>query len=219
MEAVLLDLDGTLVEYERPIADVLGAAFERAGVEPFFTAEEYAGRFEEFLPAESIADLRERTIRAIADERGVDAATADRVAGAYTAERDPRNVRLREGAEAALGALARDHRLGLVTNGPRDHQRAKVEAVDIADAFETVVYAGAETAPKPDPEPFEVALSALEAPPERAVHVGNSLRSDVAGARRAGLRAAWLPAVHDDPDPVPDDALRDLAALLDPPWR
>ena len=40
----------------------------------------------------------------------------------------------------------------------------------------------------PTPAPFEAALSALSVRPERAVHVGNSLRSDVAGARAAGVR-------------------------------
>ncbi|MFB6219748.1 MAG: HAD family hydrolase, partial [Halobacteriaceae archaeon] len=116
-------------------------------------------------------------------------------------------------------ALARDHQLGLVTNGTPDLQRARLDATGIADAFDTVVYAGFETAAKPDTEPFETALSALDATPERAVHVGNSLSSDVAGACRAGLRAAWVPATGDDPDPEPDDALASLDALLDPPWR
>lgn len=219
IDTVLLDLDGTLLTYERPREAVLAAAFDRAGVEPFFTAEEYAARFESHLPAESVADLRRRTVDTIARERDVNPDRARRVAAAYTDERDPRNVRLIDGAGAVLDRLARDHRLGMVTNGPREYQRAKVAAVGIADAFERIVYAGAETAPKPDTEPFEVALSALDADPGRAVHVGNSLASDVAGARRAGLRATWVPAAHDDPEPEPDDALPELTALLDPPWR
>lgn len=219
IDTVLLDLDGTLVEYERSREAVLAAAFETAGVEPFFTETEYLARFESFLPAESATDLRERIFVALAEAKDVDPDHARAVAAAYDEERDPGNVRLLDGAEAALDALSRDHRLGLVTNGPRDLQRAKIEAAGLADAFETVVYAGFETAAKPDTEPFEVALAALDASPGRAVHVGNSLDSDVAGARRAGLRAAWVPATDDDPEPAPDDALDSLAALRDPPWR
>jgi len=55
-----------------------------------------------------------------------------------------------------------------------------------------MVFAGHETPPKPDPEPFRRALDDLGVAPERAVHVGDSLATDVAGAARAGLRAIRL---------------------------
>ena len=70
---------------------------------------------------------------------------------------------------------------------------------------------------KPDPAIFAIALSALGVPPgETVLHVGDSLRYDVAGARAAGLQP-----VHMDPFglcPAPADhphirRLADLAAL------
>ena len=70
---------------------------------------------------------------------------------------------------------------------------------------------------KPDPAIFAIALSALGVPPSQTVlHVGDSLRYDVAGALAAGLQP-----VHMDPFgfcPVPDDhphvrRLADLPAL------
>jgi putative hydrolase of the HAD superfamily len=47
---------------------------------------------------------------------------------------------------------------------------------------------------KPHPGIFEVALAAVGVEPGRAVHVGDSVRADVAGAR-----AARVNAVHFDP--------------------
>jgi putative hydrolase of the HAD superfamily len=47
---------------------------------------------------------------------------------------------------------------------------------------------------KPDPAPFHRVLDGLEIVPDRAVHVGNSLESDVAGARAAGVPAVWFRA-------------------------
>jgi putative hydrolase of the HAD superfamily len=70
---------------------------------------------------------------------------------------------------------------------------------------------------KPDPAIFAIALSALGVPPGGTVlHVGDSLRYDVAGAQAAGLQP-----VHMDPFslcPAPDDHLHirrlaDLPAL------
>jgi putative hydrolase of the HAD superfamily len=72
---------------------------------------------------------------------------------------------------------------------------------------------------KPDPAIFAIALAALGVPPGGTVlHVGDSLRYDVAGALAAGLQP-----VHMDPFrlcPAPDDHLHirrlaDLPALAD----
>jgi putative hydrolase of the HAD superfamily len=74
---------------------------------------------------------------------------------------------------------------------------------------------------KPDPAIFRIALDALGVPPSRTVlHVGDSLRFDVAGALAAGLQP-----VHLDPYgfcPAPDGhphirTLAELAGMLDGP--
>ncbi|MFC7056980.1 hypothetical protein [Halovenus salina] len=49
VDALVFDIDGTICEYERTTADLLPLAFERAGVDQFFTATEYISRYEEFL--------------------------------------------------------------------------------------------------------------------------------------------------------------------------
>jgi len=101
-------------------------------------------------------------------------------------------------------------------------QRRKLAELDFAHAFETVVHAGHDAPAKPDPAPFHRALTDLDASPERAVHVGNSLDTDVPGARAAGVRVAWLANGDDvgaDFDPRPDYRLDSLRDLLEPPWR
>ncbi len=108
-----------------------------------------------------------------------------------------------------------------MTNGDPRMQRTKLSAVGLADAFEAVVFAGFDGPAKPAPDPFERALEALAATPERAVHVGNSLATDVAGARAAGVAAAWVPAdpaAQSPPDPAPTYVLDSLADLTEPPW-
>jgi putative hydrolase of the HAD superfamily len=226
VDAVLFDVDDTLCRYRRPGSELLPLAFDRVGVEPFFGAEEYHERYPEFLAAaDDVGSLRERCFETLAAERGRDPAVGRRVARAYAAERDHRNVRPLPGAREAVERLAADHRIGVVTNGGPSMQHDKLEKLGLDDAFETVVFAGYDTAPKPDPEPFRRALRALSVTPERAVHVGNSTRSDVAGARAAGIRAAWL--VEDatsgtDPgpaDPEPTYTLTSMTDLHAPPWR
>lgn len=224
VEAVLFDLDDTLVAYDQDRADLLAAAFEAEGVEPFFTPAEYLDRVSEFVgddAAGGTGSFRERCFAALARERGRDPALGRRLARAYVESRDFRAVSLLPGAREAVTTLVEDYALGMITNGPRAHQRQKLEAVGLQDAFEAEVYAGYDTPAKPSPEPFERALSELGVGAERAVYVGNSPTTDVAGARAAGVRAVWTPAETDagpDPDPPPAFVCATLADLVPPPW-
>jgi putative hydrolase of the HAD superfamily len=52
--------------------------------------------------------------------------------------------------------------------------------------------------PKPAARIFHTALSALGAPAHGALHVGDLLRTDVAGARGVGMRSVRIRATHDD---------------------
>jgi putative hydrolase of the HAD superfamily len=77
--------------------------------------------------------------------------------------------------------------------------------------FEAVVDSGAVGVDKPDPRIFDFALAACGVRPEAAVHVGDSRRTDVAGALAAGIRP-----LHLDPfDLCPDRSHEHLAALGD----
>lgn len=213
LDAVLFDLDDTLCRYRRSGAELLAAAFERTGHEPFVTREEYHARYPEFVDeSDSMADLRERCFAAIAAAKGRDPEDGRRLARAYAEERDHGNVEPLEGLEEALAAVA-DVPVGVVTNGSPEMQSAKLAALGLADAFDVVVHAGYDAPAKPSPEPFEAALAALDASADRAVHVGNSLASDVAGAHAAGVRSVWVPATDESPDPEPDHALASLAEL------
>jgi putative hydrolase of the HAD superfamily len=69
---------------------------------------------------------------------------------------------------------------------------------------------------KPDPGIFAIALERLGAPRDGAVHVGDSLEVDVAGARAAGVDAVLV--VRDGQTPVPEGvrAVASLRGLMPP---
>lgn len=222
VEAVLFDLDDTVWEYRRTKADLLAVAFERVGVEPCFAPDDYRATMRRHLDdVDEVAELRRRCFGDLVSEAGHDRSLGAELAAAYTDERDYRDVRLLPGARETLDALAETYRLAAVTNGARVAQEAKFDELDLDDAFECVVYAGEDALAKPDPEPFAVALDELGVPPERAVHVGNSLTNDVVGARRAGIRSVWVPREESgvDGDRRPDFRVDDIGDLRDRPWE
>lgn len=222
VEAVLFDLDDTLVRYRRDGREILAAAFEAVGVDPFFPVSAYYERYGDFLDAaDSIAQLRRTCFAALAEERGRDPSVGRAVADSYEAERDYADVELLAGADDALTSLsAAGYRLAVVTNAPPETQAPKLDASGVGERVETTVYAGHETAAKPSPEPFSLALDRLDVGPAAAVHVGNSPSSDVAGARAAGLRSAWMPdGEYGDASVEADFRLESLSSLVPPPWE
>ncbi len=216
VRAVLFDVDGTLCEYRRSTEELLALAFERAGVEPFFSHREYVTRYNDFADdSEGVADLRERCFVAIARDRGRDPGLARQVARAYAEARDHTNVRPLPGAGDVLDRLQGTVSVGAVTNGAPEIQSRKLDALGFDGYFETVVHGGYDAPAKPASDPFHAALDTLGVGPERALHVGNSVASDVAGARRAGVRAALLEtgAGAREEGPAPDHVLATLGDL------
>lgn len=219
VEAVLFDLDDTLVRYRRSPGEVLAVAFDRVGVDPVFPVEAYYDRFDEFLArTDSFTELRRECFAALAAERDRDPDLGRAVADAFAAERDHAAVDRLPGVDDALSTLAADHRLGVVTNGPREAQAEKVAGAGLDEWMETVVFAGHETPAKPAPDPFERAVAELGVDAAAAVHVGDSPTSDVAGGRAAGLRTVLVGDVDGEIPHAPSWRVDGVGDLVRPPW-
>jgi HAD superfamily hydrolase (TIGR01509 family) len=197
---------------------MLTEAFDRAGVEPYCTATDLSAVANEVGTAESDVEFYTYCLEAVAERTGADPENAKAVARAYDATIDHFNVEFVPGAEAVLHDLREEYALGLVTNGGRYTQQEKLDALGIENVFDTLVFATPEEGVKPDLYPFERALSALDATPDSTMHVGDSLRADVAGANAMGIRSVWIPQSRDSVDSIePDhtlDSLTELPALL-----
>ena len=86
---------------------------------------------------------------------------------------------------------SRGFELGIVSNF--DSRLFNVlRGLGIADLFDTITISSLAHAAKPSPKIFELALEQHAAEPADALHVGDSLRDDVEGARKAGLAAVLL---------------------------
>lgn len=82
-------------------------------------------------------------------------------------------------------------RLGIISNF--DSRLLDVlDALNINEFFDTITISSREGAAKPDPRIFMAALQKHDCPASSALHVGDSLQSDVGGAMAAGMRAVWI---------------------------
>ncbi len=218
VEAISFDLDDTLIRYERSPGELLRVCFSHLDLEPIFSVEEYYARYDEFAETcDSMAELRSECFATLAAENGYERQLGKDVAAVFDDERDQSNVTLLPSAARLLDELAREYRLAIVTNGTRDAQQRKIEAVSLDRWVEAIVIAGHETPPKPAPEPFTRAVTSLDATVATTVHVGDSLATDIGGATAAGLDSIWVSESTDtrgyDPT-VQVQSLDDLRPLL-----
>ena len=85
-------------------------------------------------------------------------------------------------------------KLGVVTNGPSDHQWTKVDALGVEKWIprENIIVSGDLGINKPDKRIFEVMQEKLQLGVESLYYIGDSLENDIVGANNAGWKSIWI---------------------------
>ncbi len=93
-----------------------------------------------------------------------------------------------EGVVSTIDALRPHHDLMIVTKGHLEEQRAKVERSGIEHHFDAVVIVD-----EKDEHTYRSIVESLDLDPRQTWMIGNSPRSDVNPALRAGINAIYIP--------------------------
>jgi putative hydrolase of the HAD superfamily len=216
--AVLLDALGTIVELERPwphLVDELAArgvvvAEEDARAAMLAEMTYYRAHHDEASTWPALGDLRRRCAAVIQEHLRTALPLADVEAALLGA------VRFRPYPEVpdALARLrAAGARLAVVSNWDVSLHDV-LERTALRSLVDAVVISAELGVAKPDPAIFRAALERLGAPAAGALHVGDSVEHDVAGARAAGLEAV-LVARDGAEAPAGVRAIASLDELLD----
>jgi putative hydrolase of the HAD superfamily len=216
--AVLLDALGTIVELERPwphLVDELAARGVVVGEQDARAAmlaemAYYRAHHDEASNWAGLRDLRRRCAAVIQEHLRTALPLADVEEALLGA------VRFRPYPEVphALARLrAGGARLAVVSNWDVSLHDV-LERTGLRALVDAVVISAELGAAKPDPAIFRAALERLGATADAALHVGDSMEHDVAGARAAGIEAVL---VARDGAAVPDGvrAVASLDELLD----
>lgn len=180
MKAIFFDLDGTVLRFTREYREVLADAFgEVTGEARESWLDAYDGAF-----YEAFRDCEPDPVRGAFARVECDA-PPDALARALL-DCEIEACEPPGGVHADLERLGADYRLGVLTNGVPEWQRAKLRAHDLTEHFDAVVVSYEVGAHKPALAPFEAAEDRLLA--DAYAMVGDD-DADVEGARRAGWAA------------------------------
>ena len=164
---IVFDLDGTLVDSRRDIAEAANTLLEECGAAPL--AEERIGR----MVGDGAASLVARAFAATGIAAPADA--LERFVAIY-GRRLLRHTRPYAGIPDVLTHLSRRAALGLLTNKPLAATREILDALDLGRYFGASVIGGDGPFPrKPDPSGLRHLVAVSGVPVEATVMVGDSV--------------------------------------------
>lgn len=147
-------------------------------------------------------------VRGALDGQAVSDSAFGRIAAHF---RDPVSWALYDDVTPALDRLAGGgYLLGVVSNWD-SHLPRLLEGLGLLSRFQTVTVSAIEETGKPGAEIFRRTCARLDVAPGEALHVGDSMREDVEGARAAGLFSLLLD--RNDRHPMVEPRIESLAEV------
>lgn len=121
---------------------------------------------------------------------------------------------------SAVKQLSEKYPLALISDTawtPGRVLREVVKRYGILDCFRVMIFSGEVGVTKPHPRMFQLALEGLSVQPHECLHAGDLQRTDITGARLAGMHTAWIHrliyAGNEQQDAGPEIIIQSLAEL------
>lgn len=199
---VFFDIDGTLLDFKTaerrgvealyalhgPNLRLTGPAFYEAWCA---VAERHFGRF---LAGEvSFAEQKRERVKDIWQGSGIALSDeqAEHIFDTYLRAFEA-NWSAFDDVRPCLEALQGRQRLGIISNGDRMQQTAKLDKLGLRQAFEIIITPEDVGASKPASLIFLEACRRAGLPPTACTYVGDSLQTDVLPADQAGMHGVWI---------------------------
>ena len=220
---VLFDLDLTLYDSDTSFAAAFDTTVRSVGLEPtdevFAVFDRINGELWGAVEAGRISpnDVRVTRFERLTGELGV-AGDAEEM-GATFLQVLTDVGELYPGAAELLDDLSNRFVLGMVTNGIGSVQRGRIARLGLERHFDAISISGELAVSKPGRAIFDHTLAQLGATDRsEVVMIGDSLSSDIAGARNAGIASIWFNpngAEHGETVPTHQaSTLEEIHALL-----
>lgn len=202
--AVFFDVDDTLYDHLIPFREALQEVLATGNDFPYAAAYHRMRYYSDSLSAQAggtptqgreLIEMRTRRFMLALAEFGMTLteSKAAEIQSEYLKRQF--DIQLFEGARALITRLMeRGIIVGLITNGPPEHQMKKIRALGLTDLIppERIFISGAVGITKPDRRLFDHIADKLGLTPSACYYIGDSWRNDVVGAADAGWQVLWF---------------------------
>jgi 2-haloacid dehalogenase len=199
-EYLLIDADGTFLDFEKTELNALNSTVDYVGwknrgqfISTFIDINKkvWAGLEEGKVDPGQINSLRFEGLHRELSKTGTLSRTAGEMGEYYLAQLGEGDY-LMEGAREFLDYLKGKYTMILATNGLAWVQRARLRKAGLESYFDRVAISQELGCHKPMPEFFSRALEGYDYRKEDVLMIGDSLASDMAGADAFGIDGCWF---------------------------
>jgi putative hydrolase of the HAD superfamily len=190
INAVIFDLDGTLLNRDASLEKFIDGQYERLNKwVGHIPKEKYTSRFIE-LDCRGYV-WKDKVYQQLIGEFDITGITWEDLLQDYISQFKNSCVPFPNLISMLEKLRSNNLVLGMITNGKGQFQIDNIRALGIKEYFETVLVSEWEGIKKPDPQIFKRALEQLNVSPNESIFVGDHPKNDVKAARNVGMKGIW----------------------------
>ena len=211
-KAVFFDLDGTLLDRDSSVKRFVEAQHDRfASSLSHIPKATYVSRF---IALDCRGHVwKDKVYQALVEEFNITGMTWQAMLEDYETQFQFSCVPF-SGLLAMLRELQGEgYLLGLVTNGFGEFQSRSIAGLGIQSYLDTVLISDVEGVRKPQLEIFQRAMQKLDVQAANSTFIGDNPAADIAGAKRANMRAIWKRHPYSSAPEEADAIIDDLTEI------
>ncbi|KAA0749586.1 HAD family hydrolase [Bacillus sp. AY3-1] len=190
IQAVLFDLDGTLLDRRQSLEQFIHDQYNRFASHLMnIEKSEYCSRFLEL--DNNGYTWKDKVYATLLCEYNITTLTPEQLLHDYITNFQHHCIPFQNMHELLQRLTQQNIKIGIITNGFTDFQTNNLRALNIHTYTNTILVSEAEGIKKPHPEIFERALQKLDVKAAECLYVGDHPENDVLGSERVGVLDVW----------------------------
>ncbi|WP_242257047.1 HAD family hydrolase [Bacillus cereus group sp. BfR-BA-01379] len=190
IQAVLFDLDGTLLDRRQSLEQFIHDQYNRFASHLMnIEKPEYCSRF---LKLDNNGyTWKDKVYATLLCEYNITTLTPEQLLHDYITNFQHHCIPFKNMHELLHRLTQQNIKIGIITNGFTEFQINNLRALNIHTYTNTILVSEAEGIKKPHPEIFERALQKLDVKATECLYVGDHPENDVLGSERVGILGVW----------------------------
>jgi putative hydrolase of the HAD superfamily len=189
IEAVLFDLDGTLLDRDTSVEQFISVQYDRLTDLSHIPKNDYMTRFIELDCHGHV--WKDKVYQALVAEFTIENISWQELLEDYEMQFQSHCVPFKFLIEMLDKLKQQGYLLGIITNGRGQFQARAIAGLGIRDYFDTVLISEVEQIRKPQVEIFQRAMKQLSVSASDSVFIGDHPEADIAGAKGAMMKTIW----------------------------